>query len=150
MFRRHHGLLEVFLVHPGGPFWAKKDQGAWSIPKGEYQESEDPLDAARREFHEETGFAVHGEFIALGTIKQAGGKLVAAWAFEGDCDPAKLVSNVCRIEWPPHSGRELEFPEIDQGRWFSITEALGYILKSQVPLVDTLVAILQPENSQRD
>ena len=110
--------LEVFLVHPGGPFWAKKDEGAWSVPKGEYAEGEDPLDAAKREFLEETGFTPNGPFLELGTVKQAGGKIVIAWAFEGNCDPAKLTSNLCRIEWPPHSGRWVEFPEADQGRWF--------------------------------
>ncbi|MGI8770231.1 MAG: NUDIX domain-containing protein, partial [Acidobacteriaceae bacterium] len=108
--------LEVFLVHPGGPFWAKKDAGAWSIPKGEYEEEEQPLEAARREFKEETGFAANGQFVEVGSIRQAGGKLVAVWAFEGDCDPANLISNVCQIEWPPRSGRRVECPEVDRGR----------------------------------
>src|ERR1700750_1487859 len=96
-----NGAPEVFLVHPGGPFWAKKDLGAWSIPKGEYAGHEDPFGAARREFAEETGFAPDGEFIPLGTIRQAGGKLVSVWAVEGDCDPAQIQSNLCIIEWPP-------------------------------------------------
>src|SRR4051812_23928567 len=113
MFRRHGGEAEVFLVHPGGPFWAKKDLGAWSIPKGEFGEGEEPLAAARREFGEETGFAVpsveEGEFVALGSVKQAGGKVVTAWGFEGDCEPSAMVSNLYRIEWPPRSGRFQEF-----------------------------------------
>jgi predicted NUDIX family NTP pyrophosphohydrolase len=142
MYRLRDGSREVFLVHPGGPFWAKKDLGAWSIPKGEYAEGEDPLDAARREFTEETGFdiavAAHGEFIDLGVIRQAGGKLVSVWAVEGDCDPAKLRSNLFQIEWPPRSGRKVEFPEVDRGAWFSIDEARRRILKSQAAIIDRL------------
>jgi len=141
MYRRKNSL-EVFLVHPGGPFWAKKDLGAWSIPKGEYAEGEDPLTAARREFQEETGFVAQGEFISLGEVKQAGGKLVTAWAFEGDCDPDKLTSNSCQIEWPPRSGRVLEFPEADRGGWFSIDEAKARLLKSQLNLLDMLLVNL--------
>ena len=105
LFRRTNGALEVFLIHPGGPFWAKKDKGAWAIPKGEYKKQEDLLAAAKREFHEETGFTAAGAFLDLGSIRQASGKIVAAWAFEGDCNPDSLVSNTCLIEWPPHSGR---------------------------------------------
>ena len=105
MYRRHNRQLEVLLVHPGGPFWAKKDLGAWSISKGEYVEGELPLEAAKREFQEETGFPAAGDFLELGTVQQASGKVVSAWAFEGDCDPSKLVSNLCQIEWPPRSGR---------------------------------------------
>ena len=138
MYRRHNRQLEVFLVHPGGPFWAKKDLGAWSISKGEYVEGELPLEAARREFEEETGFATEGDFLELGAVQQAGGKVVMAWAFEGDCDPSKLVSNRCEIEWPPRSGRKIEIPEVDRGSWFSITDARERILKSQAPLLDRL------------
>jgi predicted NUDIX family NTP pyrophosphohydrolase len=138
MYRRRNRQLEVFLVHPGGPFWAKKDLGAWSISKGEYVEGELPLDAARREFQEETGFAAEGDFLELGAVQQAGGKVVMAWAFEGDCDPSKLVSNRCEIEWPPRSGRKIEIPEVDRGSWFSITDARERILKSQAPLLDRL------------
>ena len=138
MYRRGVNGLEVFLVHPGGPFWAKKDAGAWSIPKGEYEEGEQPLEAARREFEEETGFAANGQFVEVGSIKQAGGKLVAVWAFEGDCDPANLISNVCQFEWPPRSGRRVECPEVDRGRWFSIPHGREHILKSQEPLLDAL------------
>ena len=147
MNRRREGKLEVFLVHPGGPFWAKKDKGAWSLPKGEYAEGEDPLEAARREFQEETGFAAQGPFSELGTIKQAGGKMVVAWAFEGDCDPAALTSNLCQLEWPPRSGRMIEFREVDRGRWFSISAAREYILKSQEPLLDMLCAALDHDET---
>jgi predicted NUDIX family NTP pyrophosphohydrolase len=143
MYRRHAADLEVFLVHPGGPFWAKKDDGAWSIPKGEYDEGEDALDAARREFHEETGFTAEGAFLDLGTIKQAGGKIVTAWAFEGNCDPAHLKSTLCQIEWPPRSKRLIDIPEVDRGGWFSITEARQRILESQQPLLDALCGLVQ-------
>ena len=123
MYRRSNGVLEVFLVHPGGPFWAKKDMGAWSICKGEYSEGELPLEAAKREFQEETGFAAQGNFLELGQVRQVGGKVVSAWAFEGDCDPSKLISNRCEVEWPPRSGRKIEIAEVDRGDWFSIAEA---------------------------
>lgn len=139
MYRRKSAQLEVFLVHPGGPFWAKKDLGAWSLPKGEYGESEQPLAAAKREFEEETGVAPLGDFLALGEVKQAGGKLVSAWAFEGDCEAGKLTSNLCRLEWPPRSGRFIEFPEVDRGEWFSIDEAKERILKGQQPFLDRLL-----------
>lgn len=143
MYRWQEQELEIFLVHPGGLFWAKKDKGAWTIPKGEYAEDEEPLEAAKREFQEETGFAVNVPFLELGAVKQRSGKTVVAWAFEGDCDPAKLTSNLCQVEWPPHSGRLVEFPEVDQGRWFSIAAAREYILKSQEPLLDMLQAALK-------
>jgi predicted NUDIX family NTP pyrophosphohydrolase len=138
MYRRRGQDVEVFLVHPGGPFWAKKDAGAWSIPKGEYEEGEHPLDAARREFQEETGFATGEDFLELGTVKQAGGKFVSAWAFEGDCDPDKMISNHYQMEWPPRSGRQINFPEVDRGEWFSMTAARQRILKSQEPFLDML------------
>jgi predicted NUDIX family NTP pyrophosphohydrolase len=138
MFRRKDSEVEVFLVHPGGPFWAKKDSGAWMIPKGEYVDGELPLDAAQREFQEETGFEASGEFIDLGTVKQASGKLVRAWAFEGDCDPQKLTSNFCEVEWPPRSGRMIEIPEVDRGAWYSLTAAKSSILKSQQPFLEVL------------
>ena len=142
MYRRHEDQLEVFLVHPGGPFWAKKDLGAWTISKGEYLEGELPLEAARREFEEETGFVAAGDFLELGTVQQASGKIVSAWAFEGDCDPGKLVSNLCQIEWPPRSGRQIEIPEVDRGGWFSIAEAKERILKSQAPFLERLSRLL--------
>jgi predicted NUDIX family NTP pyrophosphohydrolase len=138
MFRRLGDELEIFLVHPGGPIWAKKNKGAWTIPKGEYEEDENPLAAARREFEEETGFKAAGEFLDLGTIKQKSGKRVAAWAFEGDCDPANLKSNQCEIEWPPRSGRRLEIPEVDRGSWFSLEKARQYIREEQCALLDNL------------
>jgi predicted NUDIX family NTP pyrophosphohydrolase len=143
MFRRKDSEVEVFLVHPGGPFWAKKDAGAWMIPKGEYVDGELPLDAAQREFQEETGFEASGEFIDLGTVKQASGKLVRAWAFEGDCDPQKLTSNICEVEWPPRSGRMIEIPEVDRGAWYPLTAAKSSILKSQQPFLDVLRMKLQ-------
>lgn len=138
MYRRSGGRLEVFLVHPGGPFWAKKDLGAWSIPKGEYESAELALEAAKREFHEETGLIPQGAFIEIGTIKQSGGKLVTAWAFEGDFDPTHLISNTCKIEWPPRSGRLTEFPEVDRGAWFSLPHAKERILKTQQPFLENL------------
>ncbi len=144
LFRRKGTGLEVFLVHPGGPFWAKKDLGAWSIPKGEYGDGEAALEAAKREFREETGFAVEGEFLELGTVRQAGGKVVSVWAVEGDCDAAKLVSNTCLIEWPPRSGRKLEIPEVDRGDWFDLEEARERILKSQGLILDVLAGLLLP------
>jgi predicted NUDIX family NTP pyrophosphohydrolase len=142
MYRRRNGQVEVFLVHPGGPFWAKKDMGAWSICKGEYAESELPLEAAKREFQEETGFTAQGSFLELGVVQQASGKIVSAWAFEGDCDPGKLVSNHCQVEWPPRSGRMIEIPEVDRGGWFSIEAARERILKAQGPFLDRLSQML--------
>jgi predicted NUDIX family NTP pyrophosphohydrolase len=143
MYRRRPHTPEVFLVHPGGPFFAKKDLGAWTIPKGEYLDGEHPLQAAKREFQEETGFAVPETFLDLGTIKQAGGKIVSAWAFEGDCDPANLISNHCEVEWPPRSGRLIEVPEVDRGAWFSIGEARERIKSTQIPLLDRLLTALK-------
>jgi predicted NUDIX family NTP pyrophosphohydrolase len=142
MYRRRESGIEVLLVHPGGPLWAKKDRGAWTLPKGEYDLEEDPLHAARREFQEETGFVAAGEFLALGSVRQKSGKIVAAWAFEGDCDPAKLVSNTCEIEWPPRTGRRMEIPEVDRGRWFGLAEAHAFIREEQGKLLDALVGIL--------
>ena len=147
MYRWRETHLEVFLAHPGGPFWAKKDMGAWSIPKGEPEPGEEPLEVAKREFREETGFAGHGQFLELGTVKQAGGKIVTAWAFEGDCDPTGLTSNLCQVEWPPRSGRVVEFPEVDRGSWFSIPAAREHILKSQQPLLDMLCTALHLSES---
>jgi predicted NUDIX family NTP pyrophosphohydrolase len=144
MFRRRPTGFEVFLVHPGGPYWAKKDLGAWSIPKGEYAEGDEPLEAAQREFAEETGFSSAGDFIALGEVKQPSGKIVTAWAFEGDCNPDDLRSNTCIIEWPPRSGRNLEIPEVDRGSWFSIDESRQRLLKGQLPFLDRLLSALHP------
>jgi predicted NUDIX family NTP pyrophosphohydrolase len=138
MYRRTNGELEVFLVHPGGPFWAGKDAGAWTVPKGEYLDGEAALDAAKREFTEETGFVAKGEFIDLGVVRQASGKLVNAWAFEGDCDPRELKSNLCTVEWPPRSGKRIEIPEVDRGEWFRVEDARKRILKSQLRFLDVL------------
>lgn len=148
MFRNTHHGPEVLLVHPGGPFWAKKDEGAWTIPKGEPAEGEELLDAAQREFSEETGFHADGPFNDLGTIVQAGGKKVTAWSFEGDCDPAALKSNVCEIEWPPRSKRTIQIPEVDRGAWFPLAEARKRILRSQVLLIDRLEQVLNRERHQ--
>jgi predicted NUDIX family NTP pyrophosphohydrolase len=142
MYRRRAGALEVFLVHPGGPFWAKKDLGAWSIPKGEHQADEDPLAAARREFAEETGIAVEGAAVALSPVRQGGGKMVRAFAIEGDCDPKRIHSNTFALEWPPRSGRQQTFPEVDRAAWFPIDEARQKMLKGQVPLLDQLCRLV--------
>lgn len=143
MYRFRDGKPELLLVHPGGPFWAKKDAGAWSIPKGEYLEGEDPLQVAVREFHEETGLQATGPFLELAEIRQAGGKLVKAWAFAGDCEPASLVSNTFTIEWPPRSGRQAAFPEVDRAAWFDFPTAEEKILPSQRPLLGQLLPRIQ-------
>jgi predicted NUDIX family NTP pyrophosphohydrolase len=143
MYRRRQGGVEVFLVHPGGPFWARKDLGSWSIPKGLFDPGQDPLEAARREFEEETGFAAHGEFIPLTPIKQPGGKIVHAWAVEGDCDAASIKSNSFSIEWPPRSGKRQNFPEVDRAEWFSVDQARNKILKGQKGFLDELLVILE-------
>ena len=137
MYRRRPGL-EVLLVHPGGPFWKNKDQGAWSLPKGEYAEGEEPLTAALREFEEETGQRPEGDFRPLGEVRQAGGKVVTAWAFEGDFDPGALRSNRFSMEWPRGSGKMREFPEIDRAGWFGLDAAREKILKGQAPFLDRL------------
>ena len=129
MFRRRGGEPEVLLVHPGGPFWARKDDGAWSIPKGVVEPGEDLLATARREFTEETGFPVEGPFIPLTPLRQQSGKVIHAWAFEGDADPARLRSNTFSLEWPPKSGRQQEFPEADRAAWFP----LGTAARKSVP-----------------
>lgn len=138
MYRYRDGVLEVFLVHPGGPFWARKDLGAWSLPKGEFTPEEDALAAARREFAEETGLPAAGKFIPLTPRKQPSGKLIQAWAFEGDCDPSAVKSNTFALEWPPRSGRQEEFPEIDRAGWFTLEEAKEKIIKGQVGFLEEL------------
>jgi predicted NUDIX family NTP pyrophosphohydrolase len=135
LFRRRPAGVEVMLVHPGGPFWAKKDTGAWSIPKGLVNEGEDRLAAAKREFLEETGMAIAGECLDLGAHKQPGGKTIAAFAQEGDFNSASLTSNAFTIEWPPHSGRMAEFPEVDKAGWFSLGEAMEKATKGQRPII---------------
>jgi predicted NUDIX family NTP pyrophosphohydrolase len=139
---RRRGNLEVFLVHPGGPYWAKKDAGAWSLPKGEFGEGEDPLQAAKREFTEETGFAISGEFRPLNPLKQPSGKVVYAWAIEGDGDPYQIRSNSFSLEWPPKSGKIRQFPEVDRAAWFNIPEARSRILPGQMGFIDQLISAL--------
>ena len=139
---RRAPTLEVFLVHPGGPLWAKKDNAAWSIPKGEYTDDEDPLTAAKREFAEETGVTLAGAFRALEPVRQASGKIVHAWALEGDCDAANITSNTFTMEWPPKSGRQAEFPEVDRAEWFSAEVAREKLNKGQVNLLDQLSALV--------
>jgi len=137
-YRKVRGSMEVFLVHPGGPFWAKKDDGAWSIPKGEFDEGEEPLDAAKREFREETGLTAHGEFQPLKPVRQSSGKIVYSWAVHFDLDAAAVKSNTFSMEWPRGSGRMQEFPEIDRAGWFKIDLARRKILKGQLGLLDQL------------
>ncbi|HWM94562.1 MAG TPA: NUDIX domain-containing protein [Thermoanaerobaculia bacterium] len=138
LYRRQGNELEVFLVHPGGPFWAKKDYGSWSIPKGEFEEPEDPLAAARREFLEETGFEPSGAFVPLKPLKQPSGKTVHAYAVEGDCDAAAIRSNSFSMEWPRGSGKTQEFPEVDRAAWFEISEAYRRILPGQAGFLDQI------------
>lgn len=141
VYRRRAGDIEVFLVHPGGPFWARKDAGAWSIPKGEYADTEDPQAAARREFTEETGWTIDGELRPLGEVRQKAGKAVTAFAGEGDFDPATLESNRFEMEWPPKSGRKASFPEVDRAGWFGLDEAREKMIEGQRPLLDRLEAL---------
>lgn len=141
VFRRREDALEVLLVHPGGPFWSKRDLGAWSIPKGEPDAGEDPLAAARREVEEETGLRAAGPFVALGAVRQRGGKEVRAWATPGDFDPAALRSGEFELEWPPRSGQRRRFPEVDRAAWFGLEEARRRILPAQAPLLDRLAAL---------
>ncbi len=143
IFRRTLSGIEVLLVHPGGPFWAKKDDGAWSIPKGEFQEDEDPKAAARREFEEELGFGITGKLIPLEAVRQAGGKVVYAWAMEGNLDPGKVKSNTFSMEWPPKSGRRQEFAEIDRAEWFTIEVAKRKILKGQIGFIEQLAKLVE-------
>jgi predicted NUDIX family NTP pyrophosphohydrolase len=140
MYRRSGGTLEVLLVHPGGPFWMKKDAGAWSIPKGEYGTGEEALAAAAREFQEETGLVARGPYTPLTPIRQQGGKVVEAWAFEGDCDAESLKSTTFSLEWPRGSGRRQEFPEVDRAGWFGLDEARRKILPAQAALLDELAS----------
>ena len=135
LYRYRNSSLEVLLVHPGGPFWAKKDAGAWMIPKGEIAGGEEALAAAKREFEEETGIKPWGDFMPLEPVKQKGGKVVQAWAFESDCDPAAIRSNSFTLEWPPRSGKQREFPEVDRAEFFEMEEAKRRINPAQAPLL---------------
>ena len=143
LFQRTEGGLRVLLAHPGGPFWAGKDDGAWSVPKGLPEQGETALETARREFREETGFEVEGSFIPLGELKQPGGKIIHAWALEHDLDVTRIRSNTFSLEWPRHSGNVREYPEIDEGRWFSLEEARLKITAGQAGFLDRLLEHLQ-------
>jgi len=142
LFRRRVGALEVFLAHPGGPFWKGRDEGAWTIPKGVLDPGEDPLAAARREFAEETGVVAVGPFMALGSVKQRAGKVVHAWAWEGDADAERVTSNTSRTEWPRGSGRWLTFPEVDRCAWLDPAAARRKINPAQAAFIDRLEALL--------
>ncbi len=149
MYRWRAGEIEVFLVHPGGPFWSKRDLAAWSIPKGEFEPGEDALAAAKREFREETGLTAEGCFIPLTPRKQPHGKIVHAWAVEGDCDPSIIKSNTFSLEWPPRSGRMPDFPEVDKADWFSLGDAREKIHKGQIGFLDELEEHLTRVNTSR-
>lgn len=142
MYRYQGGDIQVLLVHPGGPLWSHRDIAAWSVPKGLLEAGEEPLAAAQREFEEETGIKPAGKFLPLTPVKQPGGKIVQAWAFEGDCDPSIIESNLFPLEWPPKSGRFQEFPEVDRAEWFGLEDAKIKIHKGQVPLLEELQKIV--------
>ncbi len=152
MYRYRDSSLEVLLVHPGGPYWSKKEEGTWSIPKGEYTDIEDPLTAAKREFKEETGYDAKGKFLSLTPRRQPSGKLISAWAFEGDCDADSIISNTFTMEWPPRSGKQSEFPEVDRAQWFPINSAKKKIIKGHIGFIDELCEILKYKynSSQED
>jgi predicted NUDIX family NTP pyrophosphohydrolase len=141
LYRNINSVLEVFLVHPGGPFFKNKDEGSWSIPKGEFLDNEEALTAAKREFEEETGQVIDGDFVSLGSIKQKSGKTVYAWAVEGDINHETILSNTCEIEWPPRTGKKITIPEIDRAEWFEVDEAKRKINPAQAELVDRLVKL---------
>lgn len=142
MYRRHDNI-EILLVHPGGPFWAEKDEGAWSLPKGLVNPGEDELLAAIREFEEETGFPAEGEFLALSPLRQPSGKVILAWAFEGDCDAAHMKSNLFTMEWPPRSGKMAEFPEADRAGWFDLESAKAKIIKGQRGFIEEFERLIK-------
>ncbi len=147
MYRWSAHRLQVLLVHPGGPYWAKRDKGAWSLPKGEIERTDQPLETAQREFQEETGIAPQPPFMSLGSIKLASGKRVHGWAFEGDCDPQSIRSNTFTLEWPPRSGKRQVFPEIDRAAWFEIKVAKDKINPGQIAFLDTLLGTIHPPRS---
>ncbi|MGE5170896.1 MAG: NUDIX domain-containing protein [Rudaea sp.] len=149
LYRRAGDRVEVLLVHPGGPYWAKKDDGAWSIPKGEFDAAEPAADAARREFAEETGVTLAGELVALAPVRQPSGKVVHPFAVAGDLDPASIASNTFALEWPPRSGRKETFPEIDRAAWFTIDEARRKIVKGQRPILDEFAARFESGSEQK-
>ena len=147
LYRIHGGKLQVLLAHPGGPYFKNKDDGAWTIPKGEVQAGEELLETAQREFSEETGITPVGPFVPLTAIKQKGGKIVHAWAFQGNCDPAAIVSNTFTLEWPPRSGQQLEFPEIDRAGFFDMAQARRKIKAEQQPFLDQVEGLVKGEAS---
>ena len=144
MYRNNAGKLQVLLAHPGGPYFTSKDAGVWTIPKGEVEPGEDLLETAKREFEEETGITPRGPFLALTPIKQKGGKIVYAWAFKGDCNPSDIVSNTFTMEWPPKSGPQMSFPEIDRADFFDVAAATRKIKSGQEALIEELARIVQP------
>ena len=148
MYRRRKGVVQVLLIHPGGPFWANKDAGAWSIPKGEFSGDENALTAARREFEEETGFLPAGRFVQLTPVKQPSGKVIHAWALEGDLDATAIRSNTFTLEWPPQSGVHQEFPEVDRAAWFTIEAAKEKIIKGQTDFIDELQRIIETDSPE--
>ena len=145
LYKIESKAIKIFLVHPGGPFWSKKDDGAWSIPKGEFDDGEDPLGAAKREFEEETGIKISGGFLELNPIKQKSGKIVYAWAVEGDVDVSKIKSNEFEMEWPPKSGKMKSFPEIDKAAWFNLNEAKKKIIDAQSSLIRELETLVNKD-----
>ncbi|MGA2622003.1 MAG: NUDIX domain-containing protein [Thermoguttaceae bacterium] len=147
MYRFRKTGLQVLLVHPGGPVWKNKDDGVWSVPKGEVEPGEDLLTTAQREFKEELGFKPLGQFVGLKPIKQKSGKMVHAWAFQGDCDPTKIESNLCTMEWPPGSGRQIQFPEVDKAVFFDLDVAKRKVNPGQVGLLEELEALVQGNRS---
>jgi predicted NUDIX family NTP pyrophosphohydrolase len=149
LYRSQGSQLEVFLVHPGGPFWKKRDDGAWSIPKGEYEGDADALEAAKREFTEETSFTASGEFVRLEPLRQSSGKRISVWAVAGDVDPRKLRSNTFRMEWPPKSGVQQEFPEVDRGDWFDMQSARRKLVSGQVPFLTQLEVIIARRGTEK-
>jgi predicted NUDIX family NTP pyrophosphohydrolase len=149
LWRRRDGRPEFFLVHPGGPYWAKKDAGAWSIPKGLYEEGEEPLAAARREFAEETGLSVDGTFDPLGEFRQPSGKMISVWMIAADCDPGAVTSNLFAMEWPPRSGRMSEFPEVDRAGWFAPDDASVKILRGQKPILGRALETLEDSGTRK-
>jgi predicted NUDIX family NTP pyrophosphohydrolase len=148
MYRVRDHTLEVLLAHPGGPFWRNKDAGAWTIPKGEIEDQDDPLQTAMREFEEETSMKPQGPFQPLGSVKQKAGKTVYAWAFQGDCDPTKIQSNPVELKWPPRSGKKMSFPEIDRAKFFNISTACEKVNSAQVSLLRRLEELLALRNKE--
>lgn len=141
LYRKRDAATEFFLVHPGGPFWKNKDDGAWSIPKGEFQEDEDPLVAAKREFHEETGYIIEGRFIELKPVKQKSGKLIYCWGIKADIDADNITSNLFSLEWPPRSGKFIKIPEVDRAGWFVYETAKKKLIPGQIALLDELYTL---------